>query len=842
MGKGAPRSRARRGSRRRELREGRTGGRAYSTAFYPVAALRSLLAQIGTPSQAPFRPDPFQEEAVARVAQGDLLVCAPTGAGKTWIALEAMARGLERGQQSWYASPLKALSNAKYEELRARFGPERVGILTGDRKENHEAHLIEGTTEILRKQLYDAMDRGADLAVDLVILDEAHYLSDPDRGVVWEEVLIYLPVRVRLLLLSATVGNPEEVCRWLTEIRGQPCRLVQSLDRPVPLHALFADAEGRLGPLLGRRGLQPMVLRYLQRQDGRRRGDSPRWDLEGVVEGLRGLDLLPAIFFLKSRSDCDRAVDTFGRFPRSPASQEETWAAAEPLLRDFPVLRGHRQFRALLGHGVASHHAGQLPQWKRLVEHLMNGGQLDAIFSTSTVAAGVDFPARTVVVPQSDRYNGRDFEPLSATEIQQMIGRAGRRGKDRVGFALFLPGPHQDLSLVARLLRAGPDGLRSRIQINFSMVLNLLLSHRPQEIRPLLRRSLAAAQWRWGGAEAFQSARRTGGERGQLRRMGRSGARAGTPALLLRRLERGRTFVHRDGSVHLVFRLAERRGKPLCLAHRLDRDLRIRKGRVVLRGIRVADIRALLELRVELPDEDDVDGVRRALAGADVQGVLDSALGGGLPEIRDRGAGRMGGGGGLVGDAGDDEWLWRDFLAHVAFLRETGFADVEERLTPDGRWASQLRLDHPVLVAEAIRRGVFHGRSAPVLAGMIAPFVTDREREVVLGGEGLEEIGDAFDALLTGTYQMGRMLAAAGFAAPVLQFWPAAALYLWATGVSWRGLRSAVAMDEGDLVSLIVRTGDHLRQVCDLEKTHPLLARTARMALRRIEREPAVYL
>jgi ATP-dependent RNA helicase HelY len=184
-------------------------------------ALKSVFKKIGIPEATPFMPDPFQVEALRHIEAQDVLVSAPTGSGKTWIAIQAIHRFLERGLSVWYASPLKALSNAIYQEFSKEFGSGRCGIITGDRKENPDAPVIVGTTEIFRNQLYDAMHEGIGVRADLVVLDEAHYLSDLDRGVVWEEVLIYLPARVRLLLLSATISNAEEVTAWLSEIRGK---------------------------------------------------------------------------------------------------------------------------------------------------------------------------------------------------------------------------------------------------------------------------------------------------------------------------------------------------------------------------------------------------------------------------------------------------------------------------------------------------------------------------------------------------------------------------------------------------------------------------------------------
>lgn len=805
------------------------GVKRTTRAFLPSRALEGLLKQIGVPQSTPFKPDPFQISALSMVASSDVLVCAPTGAGKTWIAAQAMAQRLASGGRSWYASPLKALSNAKYEEFSQSFGRAQVGILTGDRKENPQAPIIVGTTEILRNQLYDAMEKGLDLGVDLVVLDEAHYLSDPERGVVWEEVLIYLPVRVRLLLLSATVGNPQEICSWLETIRGQGCALVGAQGRPVPLYPLFLDPECRLGLLLGKRGLGPEAARYLQ--DGLARAGRGRRSLgfEEVLEGLRDLDMLPAIFFLKSRADCDRAVQSFSAPARPQHEQEQVWDAVEPLLREFPILRSHKQFGPILRHRVASHHAGHLPQWKLVVERLMNSGYLEAIFSTSTVAAGVDFPARTVVIPQSDRFNGREFVPLTATELQQMTGRAGRRGKDRVGFALFLPGRHQDLQKVAELLRSPPDPLRSQIQINFSMVLNLLMSHGPEEIRGVLERSLARVQ-----GEAVWKAK----DEGQPKPAGRWRVKRPpwehSSPLLKERLSRGRLFLHRNGSVFVALRMAERRGKPLCMAQRVGRKPKIRKGSLVLRGVHLEEIKTLLPRRLDLPPEEDLETLRLKLEELDSESLGREPT----PYIREK---RAASPWEESLDSTVSGWLWRSFLEHLAFLKETGFVDERDRLTAEGRWASRLRLDHPVLVAEAIRKGVFDGRPAPVLAGLMATFVLDRDREVFLRGQELSEMAEAFEELIWAIYDMGKLLTEEGFRTPVLQFWPAAAAYLWAKGLSWKELTTSVSLDEGDLVSLILRTADHLRQLCDLEETHSSLAHAARLALRRIQREPAVY-
>jgi len=234
--------------------------------------LNKLLAGIGAPETAPFKPDPFQLEALAALEFEDVLVTAPTGSGKTWIAREGIRRLLDSGKRAWYTTPLKALTNSKYQEFGDEFGKERVGILTGDRKENSDAPLIVGTTEIFRNQLFDAMRGGHDVRTDLVVIDEAHYLGDEDRGHVWEEAIILTPSRIRLLLLSATIGNAREFASWIEEVRGLRCGVVTRPGaRPVPLRAAFLLPDKRLLPLLGENGkLNSEILRLIEREDHQR--------------------------------------------------------------------------------------------------------------------------------------------------------------------------------------------------------------------------------------------------------------------------------------------------------------------------------------------------------------------------------------------------------------------------------------------------------------------------------------------------------------------------------------------------------------------------------------------
>jgi len=866
-------------------------------------ALRSVFRKIGVPKPAPFHADAFQQEALKRIKNYDVVVSAATGSGKTWIASQTIHSYLPEGLSVWYASPLKALSNSIYQQFHHEFGASSCGILTGDRKENPDAPIIVGTTEILRNQLYDAMHQGADIRADLVILDEAHYLSDPERGVVWEEVLIYLPPTVKLLLLSATISNADELCEWLKEIRGVPNTVVRSDKRPVPLEMLFLFDDGLIVPLASESGLNSRIERFVASKQGGRKKRLQRLDFGRIIKFLRKLDLLPAIFFLKSRSDCDRAISTCSPVHSPSNIKSSMHNAVDAFLSAYPHLRGHRQLESLIESRVASHHGGQLPYWKVLIERMMNAGYLEAIFSTSTVAAGVNFPARTVVLVQSDRYNGREFIDLSATEFHQMIGRAGRRGKDNIGFGLVVPGLHQDPQLLIELLNSSPEPIHSQIHINFSMTLNLLLSHTPQEVKELLELSFAAFQEKQSGRILERRWEGMLGELGRVLPRGkcdgqdpyevlefvqkRSELKAKVKsltqkirnehliALYKEYLKPGRLFLHRNRNIYVIFSTSMDQGKFICAAHSIRKPSRARRHRVRLKKVDIRQIQSIFDYRADIPEgfsserlarlfdeiplddleplniektqatgrSDHLDTVNKRLESLPCEGCEHLKI----CHLKDKGPLRK-----LLKDfkslaaqmEGMGGGLWLSFKRHLRFLKETGFVDEADLLTSDGYWASKLRLDQPLLIAEAIRTGAFEGASPEALAGGLAPFVWDRALEIEIRGQGvfnLTGLEDRFNAIIGHIEKLRALKIRRGFESPPILFWPCAAIYYWARNTPWNQLMNIVAIDEGDMASLIMRTADHLRQITNLKETHPQLAQLAEQAIELIQREP-VYI
>ncbi len=668
------------------------------------ARLRKIFAGIGVPRDRPFKPDPFQIGALAAIEDSDCLVTAPTGAGKTWIAEQAIARIHAGGGKSWYACPLKALSNAKYAEFSAIFGRQQVGILTGDRKENPDAPIIVGTTEILRNQLYDAMYRGELLAADFVVLDEAHFLGDTDRGVVWEEIMIYLPARIPLLLLSATIGNADQIAAWLSAIRSSRCAVISETKRPVPLVPIFLHPSGTLLPLTepAKTGAKEKIYRKVSafisaKHSGKRRLQYDLPPFDKVLSVLRKFHLLPAIFFLKSRADCDRALEQCraGQLP-DPLRRARLKAWIKPYARQNPHIFNHRQRWFLENLAIGSHHAGQLPAWKLMLERLMTEGLLDAVFATTTVAAGVNFPARTVVFLNSDRFNGTQFLPMDATEFHQMTGRAGRRGMDNIGFALLLPNKFMDVRLMARLFHSTASDVVSQIRINFSMVLNLLLSNSPNQIKALLKRSFAA--------------------------------------------------------------------------YLMQKSAKKKKG---------------------------------------VGGHLN---------------------------------LWSDFLQHLNFLKETGYVTGSGELTEEGKWASRLRVDQPLLIAEGFRLGILPVSEPHLLAGIIAGFVYERESDSKMPKKRVPKpLIDAYYRIVKGLRPFARQMLEQGFEARPLLLRPVVAIYAWAIGEPWEKVQRLAEMEEGDLVMLILRIADNLRHIRGLRQVFPEAAETADRSIDLILREPVVF-
>jgi ATP-dependent RNA helicase HelY len=486
------------------------------------------LAEFG--SHYEFGLDDFQVRACRALEDGhSVLVAAPTGSGKTLVGEFAVHLALASGRKCFYTTPIKALSNQKYNDLVARYGPEQVGLLTGDNTINGEAPVVVMTTEVLRNMLYAGSRTLSGLGY--AVMDEVHYLADRSRGAVWEEVIIHLPESVALVSLSATVSNAEEFGEWLGTVRGETVTIVEER-RPVPLyqHVLVGRrmydlfAEGPAAP--GEEQVNPELLRVARddfvsnrmrdrrspRDRNARSTSKYRRDVGNgrrvwipsraeVVERLDASGLLPAIVFIFSRVGCDAAVQqclNANLRLTTPEERDEIFAFVQERCANLPDedlhVLGYHEFLDGLTRGIAAHHAGMLPTFKECVEELFLRGLCRVVFATETLALGINMPARSVVIEKLSKWNGETHADITPGEYTQLTGRAGRRGIDVEGHGVVLWQPGLEPKSVAGLASTRTYPLKSSFRPTYNMAVNLVHEFGRERARELLESSFAQFQ------------------------------------------------------------------------------------------------------------------------------------------------------------------------------------------------------------------------------------------------------------------------------------------------------------------------------------------------------------
>jgi superfamily II RNA helicase len=442
----------------------------------------------------PFPLDDFQLDAIAALEQDkSVVVCAPTGSGKTLIGEYAIHRALAQGKRVFYTTPLKALSNQKLRDFREQFGSDTVGLLTGDTSVNRDAPILVMTTEIFRNMLYGTPigEVGTSLiGVETVVLDECHYMNDRQRGTVWEEAIIYCPAKIQLVALSATVANSDQLTDWLAKVHG-PTQLIYSTFRPVPLTFHYCNLKGMF-PLLNDQNtaIHPRLKHHQRPPRSGQRGRRPQTpSIAAVVSHLQQRQMLPAIYFIFSRRGCDKAVNAVDHLSLvTPEEAAELKPRIDAFLAQNPDAGRVGQVEPLY-RGIAAHHAGILPAWKGLVEELFQAGLIKVVFATETLAAGINMPARTTVISSLSKRTDRGHRLLNPSEFLQMAGRAGRRGMDDQGHVVTVETPFEGAKEAAHLATTGADPLVSQFTPSYGMVLNLLQTHSLPDTRALIERS-----------------------------------------------------------------------------------------------------------------------------------------------------------------------------------------------------------------------------------------------------------------------------------------------------------------------------------------------------------------
>jgi len=773
----------------------------------------------------PFPLDPFQEQAIRQILRGkSVIVSAPTGAGKTLIAEFAIYRALAAQRRVIYTTPLKALSNQKFADFSRQYGSELTGILTGDVKVNPRAPILVMTTEILRNLLFT--EKPEDIAS--AVLDECHYLGDEGRGTVWEEIVINCPAAIQLVALSATVSNIHDIAAWISGVHG-PIYAIYHPVRPVPLQYLLCHQDGEIGALEGPkraraatpevrvRGERRWERRAALHGRGRRRPASP----SRVIPQLQERRWLPAIYFIFSRSGCERALRRFledGGSLLEPHRRAEVEEAIANTLRDYPSIVPETEVNGLLleglRRGAGLHHAGVLPALKRLTEVLFERGLVRVVFATETMSLGIHMPAKSVVIQGIRKRTDIGFRQLMQNELTQMAGRAGRRGIDPEGKCLIALDAPEAEDEVRQLLGGAPEPIQSRFRVGYSSAALLVDLYRdPAAIRQVIESSFGQYQ------------------------------------------NRQRIHVLEKERAELLTRLAKAEGisSPCCA---------------------ITDLLAYREKRAAL--EADRERARRLGLGGKRGGRRRGATGGspwseGLHEARqrlevmalelsqmpchrcphrgdherllkrsDRIRQTLEGRGESLRNL--EQSYWEQFLRVVEVLRHFDYL-TDSTLSPEGRLIASLRHDNELLVARMAFSGLLDGLQPAEAAALLSCLVEEpRETETLYARELLRRVPhlrrrvQALEALAgeVERVQQGRRVDL-----PIsMHTTYLAVTYEWTAGEEdWiRLIRNFFGGHEGDLIRVFRRLIDLCRQLIDSPELPAALRASLGQAVKMLDR------
>jgi superfamily II RNA helicase len=744
--------------------------------------------------------DEFQLQAMATIEAGDnVIVCAPTGAGKTAVAEYAIERALQEGQRCFYTTPLKALSNQKYHDFCKQFGDDAVGLLTGDVSVSRNAKIVVMTTEVYRNMLYGTSlgDVQRSLrGVRSVILDECHYMNDVDRGTVWEESVIYSPHEVQLVALSATIANAEELCSWISHTHAKT-RLIRTDYRPVPLKHLYFHRD-LLSPLLNAKGqlndhltkVSPFVVKgNVQRKVKR---DEPLATPQKVVEELYKRDLLPAIYFVFSRRGCENAMFNCDGIKLTMEESQKLERYIDVAIRENPSLAQHPHL-PFLYQGLACHHAGLLPSWKALVEKLYQECLIKVVFATETLAAGINMPARTTVIGSLSKYAGDGHRILTSSEFLQMSGRAGRRGMDTVGHVVTLFHPKESVLSSFKLAKSNSDPLESNFRPSYGMVLNLLQRHSPEKCRDLVERSFGQFL-----VEKGQKRQDIGTAKKQIEEL--SGHicpdRIGDLVLYRKWSDRYRTLLHQSQALGQAPQNAQtRREIDRIKAQRQDINLTMESS-------------PCHGCRVQVPCWERKSKLHQLQTWVRNQATNNRA--GSTP-------------------------YWDKFQGLTAVLQELGYLDGN-RPTKLGETAAALRANNIVLLTEAVFCGELDDLEPSEFAALLTCMVNDDSRalESVKGKVG-GRLTEAIQECQSIAKSLDRLQRRHGLEVSTTIVPNYAPIVLrWAEGDSWWDVLEWSGLEAGDLVRALRRTLDVARQLCFAPHCPRWLAQTCHILERQI--------
>ena len=758
----------------------------------------------------PFELDDFQKEACKCIENKEsVVVCAPTGAGKTVIAEFAIQCALKNDERIFYTTPLKALSNQKFNDFSQKYGADKVGLLTGDSSFNRNAQIVVMTTEVFRNMLYctnfgsisDNMQK-----VRYVVLDEVHYMNDEQRGTVWEESIIYCPTDVQIIALSATVANADKLTEWINTVHSKT-KLINTDFRPVPLRYYYFDSSqpNTILPLLSPGGLLNKKIRPEKKEfrRGPRGRAQQKSHVKDVVRNLYEKDMLPAIYFTFSRKKCDEQMEKCASLCLvTKQEQEEIKRIIDEYIAENPYLYKNKHIEFLL-QGVASHHAGLLPSWKVLVEKLFQKGLIKVVFATETLAAGINMPARSTVISSISKRTDDGHRMLTASEFLQMSGRAGRRGMDEVGYVTIVGTPFQSPQEVADLVLSDANPLESRFAPSYSMVLNLLQRFTLDEAKELILKSFGyfSSNSRLIGLTTQQElnnekikevsefrcwCKLTNKDLQEYNKVSNIYVQNRQIAKTIRKQEKGKHRPLPPEAIAFEQTVKEQLNK----MHSFNCDT----CKLYKKHMKSLDLLERYQKRGEQLAK-EIDNQR--------------------------------------------DIFWNKFLSHRNVLSIYGYLQ-DDFPTDKGKTASQIRSENELFLAEIIFSGVLDNLTPAELASVICAITTEDMRADMYSQLPLsQKVRKTLNKIKDIRRKLERVQNENNVDdCMYINSFYCALIEMWANGAEWDEIINQVEMGEGDVVRCFKRVVDVLRQLTTIENVPETLVFTARETIENVLREP----
>ena len=757
-----------------------------------------------------FKLDDFQEEALFHINNGkSVVVCAPTGAGKTCIAQMAIHKALNEGHRIFYTTPLKALSNQKYSDFSEKYGVDKVGLLTGDTSINRDAQIVVMTTEVFRNMLYgtnfgSVSDNLKD--VRYVVLDEVHYMNDEQRGTVWEESIIYCPTNVQIIALSATVANSQQLTDWINTVHSKT-ELVYTDFRPVPLRYYYYDSSkpNDILPLLTSDGkLNRKIKPESKAKYFGKRGKMPQRQVaKDVVSVLHKKNMLPAIYFTFSRKKCDEQMEKCaGLCLTTPEEQKEIKQIVDDYLAENPYLYNNKHLEYVLC-GVASHHAGLLPGWKVLVEKLFQKGLIKVVFATETLAAGINMPARSTVISAVSKRTDSGHRMLTPSEFLQMSGRAGRRGMDEIGYVTIIGTAFQSPEEVAELVTSEANPLESRFSPTYSMVVNLLQRFTLDEAKELILKSFGYYSSTTRLTPLMKQQQELDNEIDNIKAFKCPFNRTSKDMFDYNKLRN--TYVEQRKTVK-VLRKQMNKKNPENVEYFKDFEA---KTKDLLHKVQTYQCDTCKLYRKHMKQTELLDRFQKR---AD---KLEKTI------------------------EYEKDIYWRKFLNHTYALERAGYLE-NNYPNEKGLTIGAIRAENELFLAEIIFSGVLDTLKVDELASVICAITTEDLRadvypEIPISKgtrKALNKIKDIRRrlTLLQRDFDIETEMYINSYYSPLIEY--------WVNGGEWEELIEQVPSGEGDVVRCFKRTIDVLRQLTVIPNVSDELVQNARAAIDAINRSP----